>query len=86
MSGYPIKNNKNINMKNTILIMALLALLISCSKEECLSCIAESKFGNIIETRLSCDSDSDYLNGFENGYKDRYKDIDSIDVHCANSY
>lgn len=73
-------------MKYSNVGILVLFFLFSCSKEECLICIAESKSGKIIETRLSCDSDNNYLNGFETGFKNRYKDIDSVDVHCADSY
>lgn len=65
----------------------ILFLFFSCSKEDCVTCIAESKPGKIIETRLACDKDNEYLRGFINGFKEKHNEntTDSITVHCAYS-
>lgn len=71
-------------MKNFIIISILL-LLASCANEECVTCIAESKEGKIIETKSACDSSSKYLNGFVDGFKQKHQENmqDSINVQCT---
>ncbi|MEG0926304.1 hypothetical protein [Chryseobacterium sp.] len=73
--------------KSIIGFTLVLLLFFSCSKEDCVTCIAESKSGKIIETRLACDKDSEYLRGFINGFKERHREgtNDSTKVYCAYS-
>jgi hypothetical protein len=61
--------------------------LFSCSEEDCISCIAESKVGKIGETRMACNESSEYLVGFVNGFKEKHHEItgDSVIVHCTYS-
>lgn len=71
-------------MKKTLTLLALAVITISCEKERCVTCIAESNEGKIIETRASCDGSSRYLNGFVDGFKEKHQESekDSVTVHC----
>ncbi|MCD0455707.1 hypothetical protein LPB85_09700 [Chryseobacterium sp. LC2016-27] len=72
-------------MKTILYILLIAMVFSSCKQEDCITCIAESQSGKIIETRLACDSDSEYLRGFINGFKDKHRANDSIIIHCAYS-
>lgn len=76
---------KKVIMKSTLYILLIVIVFSSCKQEDCITCIAESQSGKIIETRLACDSDSEYLRGFINGFKDKHSTNDSTTVHCAYS-
>lgn len=80
---------KICKMKTMIRIGFLISTMsfYSCAKEDCVSCIAESKAGKIVETRMACDESSEYLVGFVNGFKEKHQEIsgDSVIVHCAYS-
>ena len=71
-------------MKNFIIISSLIVLS-SCREEGCVTCIAESKEGKIIETKSACDSSLKYLNGFVDGFKQKHQENmqDSINVQCT---
>ena len=71
--------------KITFIILGLLLIFSSCRKEECITCIAQAESGKIMETRLACDKSERYLKGFGDGVKEKYKDVDSINVYCAYS-
>lgn len=72
-------------MKSILYILLIATVFSSCKQEDCITCMAESQSGKIIETRLVCDSDSEYLRGFINGFKDKHRTNDSTTVHCAYS-
>jgi len=76
-------------MKTMIRIGCFISIMLfhSCAKEDCVSCIAESKAGKIVETRMACDESSEYLVGFVNGFKQKHQETsgDSVIVHCAYS-
>jgi hypothetical protein len=68
----------------SIFLIAMLAL--SCSKQECVVCIAESHSGNIIKVISECDKSESYLQGFIDGVNQYYQDYrgDTTNVHCSN--
>lgn len=68
-----------------ILSIIILLIVLSCEDKQCVTCIAESKEGKIIETRSACDESSKYLNGFTDGFKEKHQQNvnDSIKVHCT---
>ncbi|MDQ0067815.1 hypothetical protein [Chryseobacterium lathyri] len=73
-------------MIRTGLLISIMSFY-SCAKEDCVSCIAESKAGKIVETRMACDENSEYLVGFVNGFKQKHQEMsgDSVVVYCAYS-
>ncbi|MEZ0454733.1 hypothetical protein ABTW24_24305 [Sphingobacterium thalpophilum] len=73
-------------MKHLKLILCIITFLFSsCKKEQCVTCIAESSDGKIIETRMACDKNDSYLKGFIDGFKDRHRENkeDEINVQCT---
>lgn len=74
-------------MKKILLIGMLYLLVTSCKKEQCVTCIAESSNGKIIETRMACDKNDSYLKGFIDGFKDKHSENkeDEINVQCTYS-
>lgn len=74
-------------MTNTLraTIILLCAILLSCAKEKCVMCIAESDSGNIIKMHSACNKKESYLNGFIQGIEDYYQDYggDTTHVHCT---
>lgn len=70
-------------MKKIICWMASILLLMSCSKETCMSCIAESRSGVITRYIIECNKSSKFLKGYADGLRQYYKDKgDSIVVYC----
>jgi len=66
------------------LLLSFILVNAGCKDLTCISCIAQKKStGEIIETRATCDKDSDYTDGFASGFKSRYAtQTDSINVLC----
>lgn len=46
-------------------------LLTACRKEECISCIAETPQGILLEQEIGCSDDKGYADGFEEGFRKR---------------
>lgn len=74
-------------MKKIFITLIVSFFFISCERESCVTCIAESKEGKIIENRMACDKSDSYLQGFVDGFTDKHQENvkDSINVHCAYS-
>lgn len=59
-------------------------LLSACTKDECISCIAETPSGVILEQRIGCNTSKGYTDGFEEGFRQRYREQgDTARVNCA---
>ncbi|WP_066829513.1 hypothetical protein [Rufibacter ruber] len=64
-------------------LVILLLFLLSCDTPSCISCIAQTPKMAIIEHQVICDEDIYFVEGFEAGMKDRYKDKgDTVTVLC----
>ena len=73
-----------MKLKIGAFLSAILLFTASCNKDiNCVTCIAQKKTGQVIDARSGCDSEFNYLNGFENGFRDKYKNaLDSVNVIC----
>lgn len=72
-------------MKKLYSLLLITMLITSCEDKQCVTCIAESNKGKIIETRSACDESPKYLDGFTDGFKEKHQQNtnDSINVHCT---
>lgn len=76
-------------MKNLIKLIVSVVMFCSCGKDtyyRCVSCIAESNSGKILQYKIECSSTSGFLEGFTQGLRDFYKDNgDTATVFCIYS-
>jgi len=72
-------------MKKLYSLILIALFITSCEDKQCVSCIAESKEGKIIETRSACHESPKYLDGFTDGFKEKHQQNtkDSINVYCT---
>jgi hypothetical protein len=69
--------------KKIFSFLSLLFILSSCEKK-CISCIAETNSGKIVNYSTECDTDTRYLDGYYEGLKQYYKEHgDTVTVNCA---
>jgi len=70
--------------RNTVFFLFLAIGLTACRKEECISCIAESPSGTIMDQQIGCSADKGYSDGFEEGFRQRFREQgDTAQVNCA---
>lgn len=70
-------------MKRIFLFLVVSLFIISCKKEICVSCIAESDNGKIVNYVMECDNNRKYINGYVTGFNTYYKEHgDTVTVHC----
>lgn len=71
-------------MKTILLIGFAFLSFVSCKKDHCVSCtVQQNVTKDIIESRAVCDKDSDYVQGFADGVKEKYAESDTITVVCG---
>ncbi len=73
-------------MGKIICIILIFIGFSSCNKETCVSCIAESISGKIVNYSIECDKSDSYLNGYIDGLRNFHKDNgDTVVVRCISS-
>jgi hypothetical protein len=71
-------------IRTPVTFALLIMLFTACRKEECISCIAESPSGTIMDQQIGCSADKGYSDGFEDGFLQRFREQgDSARVNCA---
>lgn len=70
-------------MTKLFFLALAIVTLSSCVKETCMSCIAESHSGIIVDYIIKCDKSSKFLKGYADGQRVHYKENgDTVVVHC----
>lgn len=63
--------------------LVTMLLLSSCRKEECISCIAETPQGILLDQEIGCSEEKGYADGFEEGFRQRFIDEGvAANVNC----
>ena len=76
--------NTNTILRTPVTFGLIVLLLTACRKEECISCIAESPSGTIMDQQIGCSADKGYSDGFEEGFRQRFREQgDTAQVNCA---
>lgn len=71
-------------MKKLTILVIIIALLLGCSEDQCVSCIAQGKkSGIIIDHDIICDRSASYIEGFIEGFELSYKEQgDTAVINC----